>query len=75
MVWDGGVVAHEILVSAQGPLVFGFGAKCLGPVLVKKPIYQVSSRRYRKLRRLRRSPRRAPHSLTAGDFRKFYKCI
>ena len=29
--WGGGVVAHEILVSAQGPLVlglrgFGFGA-------------------------------------------------
>ena len=22
--WDGGVVAHEILVSAQGPLVLGF---------------------------------------------------
>ena len=27
----GGVVAHEILVSAQGPLVLGFGAKGLGP--------------------------------------------
>ena len=22
--WGGGVVAHEILVSAQGPLVLGF---------------------------------------------------
>ena len=34
----GGVVAHEILVSSQGPLVFfffggGFGAKGLGPGL------------------------------------------
>ena len=37
----GGVVAHEILVSAQGPLVlgfgvlgfWGFGAKGLGPGL------------------------------------------
>ena len=32
----GGVVAYEILVSAQGPLVFGFlgfGAKGLGPGL------------------------------------------
>jgi len=27
------VVAHEILVSAQGPLVLGFGAKGLGPGL------------------------------------------
>ena len=31
----GGWVAHEILVSAQGPLVFGFGAKGLGPGLDK----------------------------------------
>ena len=31
-VWPG-VVAHEILVSAQGPLVLGFGAKGLGPGL------------------------------------------
>ena len=32
---SGGVgwVAHEILVSAQGPLVSGFGAKGLGPGL------------------------------------------
>ena len=30
--WDGvGWVAYEILVSAQGPLVLGFGAKGLGP--------------------------------------------
>ena len=32
----GGVVAHEILVSAQGPLVFGFlglGLRGLGPGL------------------------------------------
>ena len=32
----GGVVAHEILVSAQGPLVFGFlslGLSGLGPGL------------------------------------------
>ena len=29
----GGVVAHEILVSAQGPLVLGFWAKGLGPGL------------------------------------------
>ena len=28
-----GGVAHEILVSAQGPLVFGVGAKGLGPGL------------------------------------------
>ena len=35
--WGGlgwtGVVAHEILVSAQGPLVLGFWAKVLGPGL------------------------------------------
>ena len=34
--WWGGVVwwvAHEILVSAQGPLFLGFGAKGLGPGL------------------------------------------
>ena len=34
--WLGGVVAHEILVSAQGPLVFGFlglGLRGLGPGL------------------------------------------
>ena len=29
----GGVVAHKILVSAQGPLVLGFGANGLGPGL------------------------------------------
>ena len=29
----GCVVAYEILVSAQGPLVLGFGAKGLGPGL------------------------------------------
>ena len=29
----GGVVAYEILVSAQGPLVLGFGANGLGPGL------------------------------------------
>ena len=29
----GWVVAHEILVSAQGPLVLGFGANGLGPGL------------------------------------------
>ena len=37
----GGVVAYEILVSAQGPLVFGFlglGAKGLGPGLDNKHI-------------------------------------
>ena len=28
-----GWVAHEILVSAQGPLVLGFGARGLGPGL------------------------------------------
>ena len=28
-----GWVAHEILVSAQGPLVLGLGAKGLGPGL------------------------------------------
>ena len=30
MGWGSGVVAYEILVSAQGPLVLGFGAKGLG---------------------------------------------
>ena len=35
MGWGGGVgwVAYEILVSAQGPLFLGFGAKGLGPGL------------------------------------------
>ena len=35
MGWGGGVVAHKVLVSAQGPrfCVFGFGAKGLGPGL------------------------------------------
>ena len=28
--WWGGVVAHEILVSAQGPLVLGLGLKGFG---------------------------------------------
>ena len=31
--WVGGWVAHEILVSAQGPLFLGFAAKGLGPGL------------------------------------------
>ena len=32
------VVAYSILVSAQGPLVLGFGAKGLGPGLDNLPI-------------------------------------
>ena len=32
----GGLVAHEILVSAQGPLVLSFWAKGLGPGLDNK---------------------------------------
>ena len=31
VVWWVGVVAHEILVSAQGPLVLGLGLWGLGP--------------------------------------------
>ena len=30
VVWLGGVVAHEILVSALGPLVLGFGVLGFG---------------------------------------------
>ena len=37
--WWGGVVAHEILVSAQGPLVLGFGLKGLGPELDNLDVY------------------------------------
>ena len=32
-VWGGGVVAHKILESAQGPLVLALGPKGLGPGL------------------------------------------
>ena len=44
----GGVVAHEILVSAQGPLVLGFRAKGLAPgldnlILCFVLLYHVSS--------------------------------
>ena len=34
--WVVGLVAHETLVSAQGPLVLGFRTKGLGPGLYKK---------------------------------------
>ena len=35
--WGGVMVAYEILVSAQGPLVLGFGVKGLGPGLDNQP--------------------------------------
>ena len=37
--WGGGV-AHEILVSAQGPLVLGFGVWGLGPGLDNFPVHK-----------------------------------
>ena len=37
-----GLVAHEILASAQGPLFLGFGAKGLGPGLDKKSMHKLS---------------------------------